>query len=98
MYSLKPPPTCGKHDRWVAVIGAAGNCRDDHRPMRQQIVTSFIVNRNGITLLFSCNLEAFEANLEKFAHKYKIGRALTLGNLTPGILSMCEMLKAHNIL
>lgn len=40
--------------------------------MRQLIFTSFIMKRDSIALLFSCNLEAFKSNLYKCAHKYKL--------------------------
>ena len=72
LYGYKPQPTCSKHDRWIAIIGTTDNGSNDHRSMTQLIFTSFIMNRDDIILLFSCNLEAFKSNLHKFAHKYKL--------------------------
>lgn len=64
-------PTCGEHDGWITVVGAAGDRGHDHRPVRQLVLTSFVMNRDVILLLLSCNLEAFKAHLHKRAQKYK---------------------------
>lgn len=68
-YGFVPPPTCGKHDWWVAVIGATGDGSNDHRPVGQLIVSSFIMKGDGVVLLLGCNLEASKSNLCKCAHK-----------------------------
>lgn len=74
-YGFVPPPTCGKHDWWVAVIGATGDGSNDHRPVGQLIVSSFIMKGDGVVLLLGCNLEASKSNLCKCAHKDTLNRS-----------------------
>lgn len=70
-HGLAPPPTCGEHDRWVAVIGATGDGGDDHGPVGELIVSSFIMKGDGVILLLGCNLEASESDLRKCKRAHK---------------------------
>lgn len=86
-FSLRPDvcwrPTCPQHDGGVAGVGAAGDCRDDHRAVVQCVFSGVVLEGDAGGAAVWSDLETLEALLRKGNNNETIKSTASAGSGAP---------------